>query len=415
MDPAEIDFEPDTLEGSDDIMNAIDSADNGAQNQGANGADTAHAGDGTTTNGLSDTEGGSDILGGLDTPKKDAPAKGAKPEDQANKGTQQDPKDKDYPAEIKGEKARKHFDTLKSQKDEAVKRATDLDARLKTLEQENQKLKTTGGINAPEVQALNKEVADLKKQIEEKDKVLAYKAVEELPAFIEGVKQPIQKAENIITQLVSHYDLNESLIDKAIQEPNEFKRDELLRQVMQEVPMDHATARTKLSDAVTSYVDAIAKERELRENAKGNRDLVERETKESEVKKNIERLRSYEEASKGVEATLRDKVPELFEKDDAGTEGIWSKIQAEAGKVKDFDAMHPRGKMFANVASHAFVPMVTMIRDLKGKLAESEKAYKDLQGSLPGAGAGNTPGGDFNSSGGDDEDPTQEKNLLSML
>lgn len=414
MDPAELEFEnTDTLEGSDDIMNAIDNADTQQSNQGADGADTTPPGD-SAAPGAGESTGGDDILGGLDTPKKDAPTKGTKPEDQANKGTQPDAKDKDYPAEIKGEKARAHFDRLKTQKDEAVKRATDFENRLKSLEQENQKLKTTGGINAPEVQALNKEVAELKRQIEEKDKVLSYKAVEDLPAFVQGVKEPIQKAENIISQLVGHYKLNESLIDKAIQEPNEFKRDEILRQVMEEVPTDHVNPRTKLSEAVTSYIGAIAKERELRENAKGNRDLAERETKEAEGKKNIERLRSYEEASKGVEETLRQKVPELFEKDDNGAEGLWSKISAEASKVKDFDALPPRGKMFANVASNAFVPLLQWGRGWKAKFEDSEKAYKELQESLPGAGAGNTPGGDYNTSG-DDEDPSQEKNLLSML
>lgn len=413
---AELEFEnTDTLEGSDDIMNAIDAVDTEAQNTGANGTDTSHAGDGTNTNGPGAGEGQDDILSGLDTKKKDERAKGTtKPQEPANKGTQPDTKDKDYPEAIKGQKAREHFDTLKAQKDDAVKKFTELDTKHKALEQEVQKLRATSGINGPEVQALNKEVADLKKQLEEKEKILAYKAVEDSTPFIDGVKKPIQEAENTISQLVSHYQLNESMIDKAIAEPNKFKRNQILREVMQEVPTDDAVARTELSNAVTAYQGAIATERQLRENAKGNRDLVERETKEAEGKKNVERLRSYEEATKGVEETLRQRVPELFQKDDKGTESIWSAIQAEASKVKDFDAQPARSKMFAHVAANSFIPLVKMTRDLKAKLEESEKALKDLQSTLPGAGSGSSPSGDYNRGGGDEEDG-EEKSLLSML
>lgn len=401
--------EVDSLEGGDELFSAID--------QIAAGEDLTTSGDDTGDLPLEKPPGtgGDTQPGDSKAPgEKDAPVK--KDEQAKKEEPESGKKDGDYPAEIKSTKAREHFDTLKKQKDDAVRNAQSLETRLRTLEAENKQIKGTAGTASPEFKALEKEVTTLKQQLEEKDGILSYKAVEEMTPFKEGVIKPKKEADDDINQLIESYKLNGALIDRAIAEPNKFRRLDLLEEAAAAEGVPETKIPTivgALKEAAEKWIAADKTEQQLRANAKGNRETVESQQREEEAKKTIARQRDFEKATADVEQILRKASPELFEPEGDVEEKMWKEIQSNAAKIKDLDKLPAKAKVFNNFAANAYQPLVNLTRSLKAKVAELEKTIAEREAGLPGAGGGRTPGA--KGAGGSNGDELDDETTLMDL
>jgi hypothetical protein len=409
--PAEIntgEAEPSELDGGDELFSAIDAltggTDEGQQDAGElpiQGADAG--GDGqqqAPSKEASPTK--------KDTPPAKKDEQGAKTEEGKNG---------EYPAEIKSTKAREHFDALKAKEKEASQKAAAAESRAKALESEVKQLKENAGTSSPEFKALEKEVATLRKQLEEKDGIISYKAVEETTGFRENVIKPKKEANTEIDQLIEQYKLDGALIDRAIGEPNKFRRLDLLEQAanLDDIPeAKRALIVQELKSNVEKWLKADQEEQTLRSNAKGNREAVEAQQREEEAKKNIARARDFEKATTEVEQILRKNTPELFEPDGEVEEKLWKEIQANAAKIKDLDKLPARAKVFNNFAANAYQPLVNLNRSLKAKVAELEKTIAERESGLPGAGAGRVPAKRGTGSGGNEEGD-EEENLVEFM
>lgn len=397
--------EPQEVEGGDELFSAID--------QIAAGGESADLGSDTLPIEQGDTAPPEKKEA---PPKKDEVVAKTEPEKKEEPAKAGDGKNGDYPAEIKSVQARKHFDALKESKEEAIRKASAAESRAAKLEAEVKQLKATGGTSSPEFQALQKQVSTLEKQLEEKEGIISWKAVEDRTDFKENVFKPKKEADTEINQLIEQYKINGALVDRAIAEPNKFRRLDLLEEAanIDDLPeAKRALIVQELKSNVEKWLKADQEEQTIRANAKGNRELVESQQREEEAKKNIARVRDFEKATTDVEQILRKATPELFEPDGEVEEKMWKEIQSNAAKIKDLDKLPAKAKVFNNFAANAYQPLVNLTRSLKAKISELEKTLAEREAGLPGAGGGLAPR--KKSGGNGDGDGEDEENMLETL
>lgn len=313
-----------------------------------------------------------------DLPKKEEPAKDEpKKEEQAKK--------EDYPAEIKSTKAREHFDIVKKEREEARRRADSAETRLKTVEAQLKEMEGRSGVHSPEVSALEKQISELKAQNEEYGKIIALKAVEETDDFRTNVKIPRDEANRDIDEVIDAYGLSGAAVDAVFNEPNKFKRLEALEKIFnanEERPVPQ-TVRSEFITSVNRLLATNVKEKEIRDNAKGNQDLAESRSKEEQAKKDLQRKREWDTSTKEVEDIIKSKLPELVENEEE-----WKKIMGGHTAVKDFDKLPAKAKAFASVASNAVMPLMRMLRNTREELKAAQKALEGKAKATPGAGGG---------------------------
>lgn len=317
-------------------------------------------------------------------PKKDdLPKKDDAPKDEPKKEEQG--KKEEYPAEIKSTKAREHFDVVKREREEARRRADTAEAKNKDLETRLKEVESRSGVHSPEVATLEKQIADLKSKNEEQAKILSIKALETTDDFREKVTIPRDEANKEIDEVIEAYGLSGAAVDAALAEPNKFKRVEALEKIFganEDRPVPQ-TIRNEFHSAVLKLLGTSVREKEIRENAKGNQEFAETKAREEQAKKDIQRKREWETSTKEVEDIIKAKLPELVENEDE-----WKKIMGGHTAVKDFDKLPAKAKAFASVASNAVMPLMRMLRNTREELKAAQKALEGKVKATPGAGGG---------------------------
>lgn len=286
--------------------------------------------------------------------------------------------EKQYPAEIKSQKARDHFDALTKVKDEAVRKASALEAKVKQFETQIAELQSKSGTAAPEVKVLQEENAKLKAELDEREKIISFKAVEETKAFRESVTEPQREALDVLNQVAVTYKIEGRKLDEVLAEPNKFKRLEMLGDLTEELPERSSFVKGELKDAVEKYVAAEAKSKQLYANAKGNREFAEQERTQAEAKAALERQSQYQQANKEVETIMKEKYPEI-----AGDEALWSEITGKAFKVADFDKLPAKAKAFANLTSWGFLKVMDKLRAETEAHKKTKEVLASRNGSSP--------------------------------
>lgn len=294
----------------------------------------------------------------------------------------QKPGDKQYPEEIKSVKARQHFDKVNQLRDEAESRASAAEAKAKQFETRIQELESKSGVAAPEVKVLQKQLADLQSQLDEKERVISYTAVQETKQFREGVTAPQNDAEDVMKQVVAAYSMDGRKLDDVLREPNKFKRAEMLADLTAELPERAAYVKSDLRDAVEKWVSAEGTAKKLLENAKGMKDYADQERQQAEATSALDRQQKFKTAEKDMLATIMPKFPEL-----SGDKTMWDGIAEKASKVTDFDLMPPKAKAFANWSSWAIMPLMEKHRATLAELQREKEVNAARTKSLPGGGS----------------------------
>lgn len=370
------------LEGTDELFSGIDEV-----MASDNGADTA--------NRLPIEEEDSTTK---EEPLKQEPSKKEEPAKEEPKKEEQAKKE-EYPAEIKSTKAREHFDIVKKDRDKEARRADAAEAKNREFEARLKEVESRSGVHSPEVSTLEKQVKDLQARLEDREKIIALKAVEETDDFRTNVKIPRDEANRDIDEVIDAYGLSGAAVDAALAEPNKFKRLEALEKIFsanEERPVPQSI-RQEFIAATNKLLATSLKEKEIRDNAKGNQDLAETRTKEEQAKKDLQRKREWENSTKEVEEIFRAKLPEVVENEEA-----WKKIVEGHTATKDFDKLPTKAKNYASFTSHAFMPVVKMLRSTREELKAAQKALEAKAKATPGAGSGR---GTTTTTKDDDEEP----------
>lgn len=304
---------------------------------------------------------------------------------QAAKDQSQQQQNKEYPPEIKSPKAREHFDTLKRVKDEAERKASSLESKVKQFEARIQEMESKSGTAAPEVQVLQRENSELRAQLDDREKVISYKAVEASKPFQEQVTVPQEEAIDVLNQVAETYKLEGRALDAILKEPNKFKRLEMLGDLTAELPERSSFVKDELKEAVEKYVKAEGTAKSLYEKAKGNREFAEHEQRQVEAKAALDRAQQYQKANTEVDGILKEKFPEI-----AGDEATWKGIVEKAFKIADFDKMPPKAKAFANIASFMVMPLMEKLRASEA----AHNATKEIMAKRNGSSLSPTQGRD---------------------
>jgi regulator of replication initiation timing len=287
--------------------------------------------------------------------------------------------EKQYPAEIKSQKARDHFDALTKVKDEAVRKASSLEAKVKQFESQIAELQSKSGTASPEVKVLQQENAKLKADLEEREKILSFKAVEETTPYKEGVSIPQSEAAADMDAMAAQYQLDIGAINKVLAEPNKYKRNEMLADLTQDLPeRSRLGVHADLKESVDKWLKAEQTRGKIYDQAKGNREFAEQERTQSEAKAALARQQEYQKANQEVDAIMKDKYPEL-----AGDEALWGEITGKAFKVADFDKLPAKAKAFANVASWAFLKAMDKLRAETEAHKKTKEVMAARNGSSP--------------------------------
>lgn len=294
------------------------------------------------------------------TSKKDEPEK--KPED-----------DKAYPPGIFSAKARENFDIIKNQREEQRKRADAFEAELKAL-------KANSGLKAPEVAILTKERDEARAKIAEYEKELAATHIERTEEFKTTVIAPIKEAVEGIKVFAERFKLSTSDIDAALEEPDEFTRNEKLEEIAESIPA--TLNKNKFFQWANQFVSAREKEKSLYENAAGSMEFAENKRKEEEAAAKIKAADEYRNAVEEV-VTNKELVSRLS--DLHGDSAVWDKIRADS-EGQSLEDMSPIDKAFAIVSSHALPKLLQKLNAVKKELSELKGVNQARSKATPGAG-----------------------------
>lgn len=292
------------------------------------------------------------------TSKKDEPEK--KTED-----------DKAYPPGIFSAKARENFDIIKGQREEQRKRADALEAEVKAL-------KANSGLKAPEVSVLTKERDEARAKIAEYEKELAATHIERTEEFKNSVTVPGRQAVEGIKALETQYKLSSTDISSALEEPDEFLRNDKLEEIAEGITSQ--LSRNKFYKLAEQYVTAKEKEAELYANAAGSMEFAETKRKEEEAAAKIKAADEYKNALTGVLEHVGKPLQDL-----QSDSPVWDKIRADS-EGQSIEEMSPTDKAFAIMASNAITPLLKKLNAVKKELADLKGVQQARTRATPGAG-----------------------------
>lgn len=375
------------LEGAQDVMAGIDEVLGVSEGGGETAAPETSQGQQESTQSAEDRN--RDERGQFTaTGKQEQEAEKAKAEkpaqeqqEQPAKGATEAAGEKKYPAEIKSPKAREHFDALSRVKEEAVRRADAAEAKIKAMEAKLGELEQHSGVQAPEVKVLQRQLADVQAKLEERERILSFKAVEATDSFREKVTQPQTDALAEINDIAATYKLDGRKLDEILAEPSKFKRREMLEDLTAELPERSQFAKGDLRDSVEKWCAAESESKKLYEQAKGNRDYAEQETRQKEAQAALDRQKEYKKGETEVLESLKDKLPELM-----GDETLWKSIQEKYQKVVDFDRLSPKQKAGMNILSYMVMPALEKYRAEVAAHQQTKDILAKRTSSLPGGG-----------------------------
>lgn len=282
---------------------------------------------------------------------------------------------KEYPPEIRSTKAREHFDALKASKKAAERRAAELETKLKDVEAKS-------GVASPEVAVLQKQYDELKTKWDEAQKDLAASFLHRTDEFKTAVAKPMEEATTGLNKFAERYKLSTSDIDAALREEDPFTRNELISELAENI-----TGRANQNEferLMGLFRSAKEKEDELFQNAEGSKEFATKKQEEEQAAARLQTEKQYKDAVQQVIDTTGPKLKELQDMPE-----VWDSI-VKATQSDNLDAMPPKLKAFAVLASNTVLPLLKMAREAKAEVKRLEGVIAARAAASPGAGAGSS-------------------------
>lgn len=286
--------------------------------------------------------------------------------------TEEPEETKEYPPEIRSIKAREHFDALKTSKKAAEKRAQEFESRIKELE-------SKAGVNAPEVSVLQKKLEAAETKIEEMNKEVGAVNIERTDEF-KAIRSRQGAAVNTLKSLEKVYELSSLDISKLLDEPDEFKRNELASDIAEGIR--GRANQDKFYAAINEVIATTLEEADLYENHAGSVEFAKKKQDEEQAEKTLHEIQQYKKEATKVLDILKAKAPKLHENQE-----VWSKIVDSVEKTT-FENMEPWEKGMAIVTSQAISPLIQMMHDLQKENDKLKSTISSRASATPGAGPG---------------------------
>lgn len=272
--------------------------------------------------------------------------------------------------------------TAKQQAAEADARSKDLQAKL----DESAKVTT-------ELEGLKKELDATKQKLADYEGEVYVARVESHPKFKAEIKGPMDAITSSVTAIATRYEMKPETLLRAIQEPDEAKRTDLLDEAIAD--LKHVD-QIKVTQAAERYQDLRAKADDMRKDAGKRLEEMTREQQAGIERHSAQTAKDYRDAVRERWEAAQQTNPFVRKVDGKDT---WNKHLDDV--LREIEALDVNALPVETVAaaqvSHCILPEVMKVAKHYKGVAEKEKTradaaeakMKDYLKSAPGAGSGN--------------------------
>lgn len=259
-----------------------------------------------------------------------------------------------------------------------------------------------------EHEALKKELEATKQKLTDYEGEVYVSRIESHPEFKANIKGPMDAITSSVSAIATRYEIAPDVLLKAIQEPDEAKRTDLLEEAITEFKrVDQIT----VAQAADRFQSLRAKADDMRKDAGKKLEEMTAADKEANEKMNAQTAKDYQSAVESEWDTAQQLYPYIRKVDGAdkwNTHLDGHKRDAAAVDVSNL----PVERVAKAEIALRILPEVakaakhfqTKNAELQTKLDASEKKLKEYLASAPGAGAGAAAREATSSEGGDGDE-----------
>jgi hypothetical protein len=280
------------------------------------------------------------------------------------------PDDEDIPDDVKnqGEKAIAKWGDLKKTTKEQAK-------ELERVTRELAELKANA--NSKPAQDSPAEVEELRKALEDRERVIAAVSVVDSIEYKETVSAPAIRLENRARSLTQDDDLAESMVD-AVFEADPKSRHTKLADVCDGLPDYTRTQLMRIADDVEIVME---RRDELFANAQVAKQEIERNRLAQKGEESAKEKAARIEASNTVWKNIVKKLPFVANEDGEVLPEYKDVREKGLGGITDETSLGARA--FAAYAVHLVPKMDTIINQQKSRISELESSIKAMKGAAP--------------------------------
>lgn len=290
------------------------------------------------------------------------------------------------PAQESWKKIRAAEKQAKAERDDARKEIETIRAEL-----------TESGKTKSERDQLKKELEETKQRLADYDQEISITRVEATKDFKARITAPLKDISESVSNLAKRYELAPETLLRAIQEPDEDKRADLMDDATTDMKRTHQIAITQ---AATDYHRLQKQADEMRSNASKTLEDITRQQREESEKASTKVVSDYRAEVGNQWKAVQDTIPELRK---VHGQDAWNKhLDGLQLKIEGLDVNDLPVSDVAKFAAHyhAMPEVLSVLKHFKDRaksletlLAAEKTRVAGLRVATPGAGAGSNGNG----------------------
>jgi hypothetical protein len=326
----------------------------------------------------------SGFLSGLFDTIDNAPAEGAEPAPDPEPETAEEPAPDpepeakpaadDLPEVPKTAADWKKLKGLKKQVEE------EKEALRKELEELKAAPKTAA--NEDEIARVKSELEEYKTRYEEYDKKVALLDVKQSREYQENIAQPLARAESIIQDFATKYELSIPEIAKAAMNSNILERNAQLSEMV--VSMNDFD-KFEFKKVVDEAQQLFSRAQMVEQNASAARKYADEQYRQQQEQLSVQQKQAFDSAADKVWQGITKKMPFVVE-DAAAAERL-----AKDARDADLASASPEVQAYARYASVLLPSVLEKYEQQAAKIKELESAISKRSGAAPRAKSGSVP------------------------
>jgi hypothetical protein len=254
------------------------------------------------------------------------------------------------------------------------------DALRKELDELKSSPKTAA--NDEEIARVKAELEDYKTKYEEYDRKVALLDVKQSREYQENIAQPLARAESIIQDFATKYELSIPEIAKAAMNPNILERNAQLSEMV--VGMNDFD-KFEFKKVVDEAQQLFGRAQMVEQNASAARKYAEEQARQQQEKLSVQQKQAFDSAADKVWQGITKKMPFVVE-DAAAAERL-----AKDAREADLASASPEVQAYARYASVLLPSVLEKYEQQAAKIKELEAAISKRSGVIPRAKSGSVP------------------------
>jgi hypothetical protein len=275
------------------------------------------------------------------------------------------------------EKTKADWKTLKGVKKQIERERDELKRELETL-----KAQPKSTANEDEIARIKAELEDYKTKYEDYDKKVTLLDVKQSREYQENIAQPLARAESIIQDFATKYELSIPEIAKAAMHQNLLERNSMLAQMVTGMnDFDKFEFKRVVDDAQMLFQRA----QQVEQNASAARKYAEEQTRKQQEEMTAQQKAAFDSAADKVWQNMTKRMSFITE------DATAAEKMARDAREADLASASPEVQAYARYASVLLPNVLERFEKQQARIKELEDSIAKRNGAAPRARSGSVP------------------------